>query len=199
MMAKESGDPVRGPLSDAEKAKIDQLAADGIGRNAIARELNRPWSTITAYCRKVGITFAREDALLGVEAKRRVAAERRSALSLTLLDAAERLAESVFDETTYIQYVGKDGLRKEDTVPEPTAADKRNLSQAAATLLDRSVKLDEYDRTGNRDAARSLIGNLRDALSGAYTAMNQEARDGGGEGDRGAPDESSADPGDSRE
>ena len=161
---------MRGPLSDAEKAKIDQLFAEGMGRNAIARELNRDWSAISRYARKNGMSFAREDALLGVEARRRVAAERRAELALALLDDVERMCDQLFAPTKYVQYVGKDGIRAEDTLPEPTAADKRNLAQSAMALLDRSVKLDEYDRAGGPEGARMFLGQLWDSIMGPDVA-----------------------------
>jgi hypothetical protein len=161
----------RTPLSTAEKQKIEQLHAAGAGRNEIARELARPWSTITDYCRRSGLSFARTDAALGVEAARRLAAERRAELALALLDDVERLRESMHEPHTMVLYGGKDFVRREETLAEPTPADKRNLAQAAAVLLDRSLRLDEHDRAGGTDGARSVLGQLGDALKLAATPL----------------------------
>lgn len=159
----------RVPLTDAEKAQIEQLHAAGAGRNEIARELGRPWTTITDYCRRNGLSFARTDAALGVEAVRRLAAERRAELSMALLDDVERLREQMFEPHKKVFYGGKDFVRREELLPEPDPADKRNLAQAASALLDRSLRLDEHDRSGGADGARSVLGTLADELKALAT------------------------------
>ena len=161
----------RGPLTDAEKAQIEQLHAEGFGRNAIAKEVGRPWSTITDYCRAAGLSFIRTDALLGVEAARTMAAQRRAELALSLLDDADRIRDQLFEPHTVVMYGGKDFVRREETLAEPTPADKRNLAQAAAVLLDRSLRLDEYGRAAGTDAARSVLGQIGEALKAAATPM----------------------------
>jgi hypothetical protein len=159
----------KGPLTAAEKAQIEQLHAEGFGRNAIARELDRPWTTITDYCTRAGLSFARTDAALGVEAARRLAALKRAELSMALLEDVERLREQLFEPCKRVLYGGKDFVRREELLAEPEPADKRNLAQAAAVLLDRSLRLDEHDRAGSSDTARSVLGELGAALKAAAT------------------------------
>lgn len=154
---------VYGPLSDAEKARIEQLHAEGMGRNAIADVLGRNWITVTRYAKKAGLSFSRHDAAVGVEKLRLEAATRRAVLVMDMLDDAERLRENMFAPQKYPPRFNGDTER---TFPEPLPNDKAQLAKAVANLVESSLKVENYDRANTTaDTARSLLARVAEAVS----------------------------------
>ena len=186
---------VRGPLSAAEKARIEQLHADDYGRNQIAALLGRPWSTITKYCHQAGLSFTRHDAAEGVEKRRIEAAERRAALVLDLLDDAERLRERMFSETVYLPKFNGDVKR---TLGQPIPQDQANLATAISKLVDSGLKIEGFDRANaTADVARSMLGKLGEVIaqhaSGPYVpTMPDDPFVGGVPGEEGKDGEAEA-------
>jgi hypothetical protein len=165
MLDEEKPEPkrVRGPLSDAEKARIEQLHADDYGRNQIAELMGRPWATITKYCQRAGLTFARHDAAIGVEKQRIEGAQRRATLVLEMLDDAERLRERMFAPTKYLAKFNGDS---DKTLSQPIPQDQANLAKAVTTLIDSTLKIEAYDRANSTaDVARSMLGRLGDLIT----------------------------------
>jgi hypothetical protein len=127
---------------------VARLHAEGKRRNEISRELGLAHGTVSAIARRLGLSFDGSGVLLATEVRRRQAADRRAELSLGLLDDVERLRDRMFSPMTYTQYGGRDFEKREDEYDEPNPQDQAQLARAATLLLDRAIKLDEYDRIG---------------------------------------------------
>jgi len=132
----------------AHDEDIARLHAEGKGRNQIARELEIAPYTVSSASKRMGLVYDGSQRLMAAETLRREAAERRSELTIGLLDDVERLRARLFGPITYTQYGGKDFEKREDTLSEPLPQDQASLARAVGMLLDRAIKLDEYDRTG---------------------------------------------------
>jgi hypothetical protein len=130
------------PVTDAERARVRQLHADGWGRNKIATELHRSGRTISEIAVELGLSFARaSEVRAATEVRMADLAARRAAFAVTLQDIAEREAAKMTQPHTYFDWGGKDHHFDTYEAPEPTPGDKRALASIVATAVDRSLKL----------------------------------------------------------
>lgn len=135
------------PVGDQDRERVRELHAQGLSRNAIARQLGRSGRTVSRIAVELGLSFDRAPMVAAAtEARKEDAKARRSALALALLDDAERLRGQMFAPAKAFNFGGKDNVYNETTLEEPTFADKRNIAQAVSTLLEKSIRLDAYDR-----------------------------------------------------
>lgn len=156
---------MRPSLSDEQVAEIRRLAGEGVSRDEIARRLDVGRATVSKYAPPG--SFDRSATQAASEARLADLRALRQQLVLDLLKDAARLREQIWLPHTAFAFGGKDNTYNEHEIGEPTAADKRNLVQAAATAIDRAMKLLDYDSAESPDAARSMLGKLADALHDA--------------------------------
>lgn len=152
------------PISDDDKRRVRDLHAAGESRNAIAEAIGRSGATVSKIAKELGLSFNREGVKAATEAKVADAKARRAALMLDLLEDAQKLRKRLWVDTTYIDHGGRDFTKAEWTQPEPTAADKLKLIQAASTAINSSLRLDERDGDGSNETVGSLLGDLFDTL-----------------------------------
>lgn len=152
------------PLSDEERQRIRELHGEGKGRNEIAAVLGRSAGAVTKAAGEMGLDFTREATRTATEAKRRTAAERRADLALALLDDAERLRRRMWSPYLVFSFGGRDNVFSSRELDLPPAGDQSSLMRAASVAVERSLRLDEYDRDGGAEAARSMLGRLAEAL-----------------------------------
>lgn len=164
-------------ITDAERKQVRQLHARGLGRNDIARELGRSVSTITAVAKQLGLSFDRSMTAAATAAKVADAKARRAALQLDLLGDAEKLRAQLWVEHEYIDHGGKDFNEARWTQPEPTAADKLKLMQAAKLALDGSLRLDLHDADNGAGEATSMLDALAAGLGAAYEQLKNRNAD----------------------
>ena len=157
------------PVTQQDKEMVRVLHAAGMGRNEIARELGRGGRTISIIAAELGLTFDRA-AMTEVATRVRKAdlEERRVILAEALQGDAERLTEQLWQPTTVFNFGGKDNTYTQKRMPEPPAADKRALATAAATLLDRSMRLVPPAEDSGIEDAESMLGRLMVGLKVAY-------------------------------
>lgn len=87
------------------------------------------------------------------EQRKLVDADRRTALASRMLDVASRALDDMDLPCTVYNFGGKDNHYAEQTIPRPSAADRRNLMIIAATAIDKHKILDQYDAAGARASA----------------------------------------------
>jgi hypothetical protein len=156
---------VRGrPVTDVERERVRELHAAGLSRNAVAAELGRPWATISAVAKSLGLSWDREAPRVAIEARVVDAKARRAALLVALLDDAERLRRQIWEPHTYREHGGKDFVEAKWTQPEPTSADKLKLMQAAGIAVDKSMRLDQHD--SDTQGLAAVDAWLRDMMGG---------------------------------
>lgn len=170
------------PVTQADYEQVRQLHAEGLGRNAIAKQLGRSGKTISRIADELGLSFDRERTRVATEARVIDARAKRAALANALLDDAARLRQQLWEPASYVDHGGKEYNRVNWTLPEPTFADKLKIVQATGIAVDKAVRLDEYDADPGIDAAKSMLGALAKGLGAAYDQLNQteaEATDAG--------------------
>lgn len=152
------------PVTPDDEARITDLHARGLSRNAIARETGWSAGTITTVCNRLGLPFDRSNMKAATQARKADAAQLRAELEVQLLEDAQKLRAQVWQPHQYRSYGGKDHTLRKWTQDEPQAVDKLKLMQAAGIALDRSIKLATVDKGGEIDEAKSMMGRLLEQL-----------------------------------
>jgi hypothetical protein len=154
----------RRPVTDEDRDQVRALHAQGLSRNEIARRIQRSGRTVTRLAGELGLTFERGEMVAAATAAKVADGKaRRAALALALLDDAERLRSQLFAPALVYAFGGKDNTFEQANIPEPSFRDKRDLMNALGIAIDRSVKLDAYDRA---DEQMSAIDAWLEAMSG---------------------------------
>jgi predicted DNA-binding protein YlxM (UPF0122 family) len=136
-----------------------ELYAQNLGRNEIARQMGISTGSVTNIARRQGVRFDTTETELAVESMRQQAAEARARLSLKMLRMAESLLEQVYEPATIGNFGGRNNTWSQVELDQPTDTAKRNLVQSAGVLLDRSLRLEEFDQhTGDEQVIGMLDG-----------------------------------------
>lgn len=162
------------PLTPDEIARIGALHAAGKTRNDIAKDLGRSGATITAHCRKVGLSFNRAATAAATQAKKADAAALRAQLELDYLADAQKLRQQLWQPHEYFDWGGKDHDFDTHTVDEPSPVDKLKLMQASTGASAAALRIDAARADGGDEAAKSLILGIAGKL-GLLPADNDNA------------------------
>lgn len=151
------------PITDADRDRVRELHAQGLTRNAIAREIGRAQSTVSAIAKDLGLDFDRSRTEAGTKARQADATARRAQLALDLLADAERLRARLWEPATLHSFGGKDNTYNAVQVPEPPYRDKRDIAHTVHLLVDKHIRLIEVDSDQHGLAAvdawlRSMLG-----------------------------------------
>jgi hypothetical protein len=148
------------PVTDEARARVMALHAAGKGRNEIAREVGYSTATITKIVSAAGKSFDRSETAVAVAARK----ARRAAIVTRLFNRSEfllaRLEAPSFKTLVKIQGGGEES-RELDFVPTPN---ERDLNAAIAGYLSTAAKLELQDSSQGAEVAKSMLGNLAEAL-----------------------------------
>lgn len=166
------------PVTDEDREAVRRLAAEGKGRNQIARELQRSPRTISVIAAELDppVTFDRTATAVATQARVIDAKARRAALMERYYEQAhkhlDRLDRDEHDITEVS--IGKVVRYRADDLP---TQDVRNLIQASTVAANQALKLEALDTNNGVDDAKSMLGQLAAGLTAAYSAMNEGAGD----------------------
>ncbi|MEU0018037.1 helix-turn-helix domain-containing protein [Streptomyces rochei] len=155
------------PFSDEEIEELRRLHAEGLGRNAIAREMGRSLRGVSVHAERLGLTFDRTMTAVATQAKVTDAKARRAAIVQRLYTRTEHLLDQLegaergsFPFTTSTV----NGIETErlDHVP---GQEEKALSGAITQYLNQAVKLEQLDGDPGVEAARSMLGTLAEGLN----------------------------------
>lgn len=152
------------PITEADRAKFAELHSRGLGRNAIAAELGRSPSTVTKLARAAGVTFDRAATAAATAAKQADNRALRAELERGLLLDAQRMRAALFAPVTVYAFGGKDNDYNEHELAELDVKGKRELTAALGQCITSSLALAKVDQDAGVDHARSVLGQLGDAL-----------------------------------
>lgn len=148
-------------------ARLQELHGQGLGRNAIARELDVSVGTITTWARRLGLDFDRSATQVAVAARSVDLKERRQRLQEQLLDLAERTIVRA-QQPYLVSGFDNMGVFVAREVPEPPARETKDFTQAASAALASSLKLAQVDAgDAGREDARGLLRSLGEAMTTA--------------------------------
>lgn len=152
------------PPTKAERARVAELHAQGLSRNAIARDLGRSYDLVNKLCQEAGLTFDRSQTAEATRVRQLDLKARRAVHAERLQEITERLTEQVFAPTKIFNFGGKDNTYREEHVDQPPHADQLKIMQAVKLASDQSMRLEEFDSGRGVDAAKSLLSGLAEAL-----------------------------------
>lgn len=151
-------------LTDAEKARIVELARRGWTCRQVAVEVSRSPTTVSRTARQAGVVWgevnqARANATVAY------GAERRAVLASQLQIEAEKLLAEIRKPMVAYNFGGKDNTYNERTMSEPDTRAKRDLVHAATMASKAALEIDKHDnRSTDVDQAAGLIVALVDGL-----------------------------------
>lgn len=157
---------------DKRVAILADVQAGAKGRNQIARDHGVALSTVTKLAKEAGATTAfdrtqTENATRAVVADNR---SRRAAIASALLDDVERFRERAWSSYSYYER-GQFGPELV-TLDKPPLKDAKEAYVAIGISLQRHAELEKLDADRGDEGARSMLGDLADAIG-------QVARDAG--------------------
>lgn len=172
-------------VTDKDRQAIRELHAQGLGRNAICRAINRGQRTVSVLAAEMGLSFDRTATEEATRARMADLAEKRSILAEALVDDALRLSAQVWEPAVVFNIGGAQNIYTQQSVPEPPAADKRALMAAATQAAAQSMRLVPPTADSGAQEAVSMVGKLFTGLAEvaerlkAEEAGNEEAAEGG--------------------
>lgn len=150
-------------LLDVSRAR--ELHAEGVGCNAIARELGVNPSIVSRWAKREGLSFDRSATAVAVQARAVDLRVRRQGIIDRLYTRAERnLARLEAPYTYRVSTATETYLVTED---DPPAADELRHSQALSNYLKTAAQLEAVDSDGGASEAGSLITDLVAAIRSA--------------------------------
>jgi hypothetical protein len=153
-----------GIMSEDKWPELRRLHTEGLGRNAIAREMGIEASCISRTAAHLGLTFDRSKIRAAAEARAADLEERRSLIAVQFMDIAEDSLRRIYEPTTVYSFGGKDNEYNEHTFEEAPNADRKALITAAAISVDKVLRLVPPAESSELDSAKSMLGSLGDAL-----------------------------------
>jgi len=172
-----------GTIAEEHFDEFRELHAQGLGRNAIAREMGVAPVCVSRTAAHLGLSFDRSKIQAATQARLADLAERRSLLAEDLIGDAEKLRQQIWEPRLYWDWGGKDHDYDDKLAEEPTPADKRALMGAAGMAIDRSLKLAPNEETSGLDNAKSMLGSLGEALT-AFSRAEDERESEQAEGEQ---------------
>jgi len=128
-------------VTEAELKRLRELHKEGLGRNAIARELNRSPRTISIYAAKMALSFDRTMTEEATRARKADLEERRVILAEALHTDAEELTERLWQKYRVFNFGGSANTYASKVIDEPPADAQKALMSAAGIAIDKSLKL----------------------------------------------------------
>lgn len=156
--------PRPAPLTDADRARILELHAQGMSRNDIHRETGRSAAAVTKVVHDAGLSFDRSATAAATEARKADLAARRASLREKYLQRADELLEQMTQPCTVFNFGGKDNTYAEHQLTKPPVKDLRDLMQAASIATTAEIRIAQADQNQGVEAARSLLAGIAGAL-----------------------------------
>ncbi|MEU0783536.1 hypothetical protein ABZ341_18420 [Streptomyces sp. NPDC006173] len=169
-----------GTMAEDRFDEFRELHAQGLGRNAIAREMGISQVVVSRTAAHLDLAFDRSRIQAATAARLADLAERRSLLAEDLIGDAEKLRAQMWKPTLVFAFGGKDNTFESELLGEAPAADKRALMGTAGMAIDRSLKLAPPDGSSGADEAKSMLGKLFTGVA-ALVEQQEGAEAEGGE------------------
>lgn len=154
-----------GTVSPDRFDEFRELHAQGLGRNAIAREMGIAPVTTSRTAEHLGLFFDRAKMRAAMVARLADLEERRSLLAVRFIDVAEDSLERIYQPTTVYSFGGKDNEYNDHLFEEAPFDVRQKLATTAAIAVDKSLKLAPPEAATGLDAAKSMLGSLGEALT----------------------------------
>jgi hypothetical protein len=136
------------PLTDAERARIRELHAQGMSASAIGRAIGRSQGAVSKNAAAMGLSFDRAQTKAATAAKVADSAARRAETSRRFLEKANELLDMTEQPHVAFNFGGKENSYNEHEFSKPPVDALKTLVQAAAVAFDRHMAQDKHDAAG---------------------------------------------------
>lgn len=133
------------PLTDAERARIRELHAQGMSARGIGHEIGRSQGAVSKNAAAMGLSFDRAQTRTATSAKVADSAARRAGTSRRFLEKANELLDQMDRPHVAYNFGGKDNTYEEHQFDKPPVDALRTLMQAAAQAFDKHLAQDRHD------------------------------------------------------
>lgn len=166
-------------FDDEMRASARELHSQGVGCNAIAKQLGFAASTISAWAKSEGLTFERAQTELAVRARSVDLADARTQLAQKMAVAASDLLDQLDGPYLVYNFGGKDDTYEEHLLDAAPVDVVRSAVTTAGIAFDKLTRIVERD-AGGADAAIGVLGQFAGALTAAAEILrNEDTTDGG--------------------
>jgi transposase len=162
------------PLTDDDRRRVAELHAQGLSRNAIARETGRSQATVSKLAKELGLGFDRTRTAEATRVKVIDAKARRAELAALLLEDAHRLRVQLWEPCVLVKIGGKDNVATEHPLARPLFEDQLKIVQASSLAAERHARLVELDRDDGNTEVASLLGSLLGGLQAKHGTGDDE-------------------------
>lgn len=151
--------------------RLKALHRNGNTRNEIARKLGVSPSTVTNHCRRLGLSFDRNETAAAVAAHAIDLKARRQGILHRIYTRVEKNLDRLeADGYTYSLVMPGSGESAsyvaQQTDDDPPSGDERNHMSVVTGYLQAAAKLEAVDADGGQTEATSLLSRLGDFLWG---------------------------------
>lgn len=155
--------------------RAQELFDQGLGCNAIARELGVDSATVSRWAKKTGLSFDRSQVAAANEAHKVDLAAGRIRLAEKMLAASESMLDRIDDPYLVYAFGGKDNDYNEHKLESAPVEVRRNVITTAGITFDKLTRVVENSGAG-ADSAKSMLADLGRALGiGADPVDNSPA------------------------
>lgn len=162
------------PVTPELRAQVAELHAQGLGRNAIARQVECSSATVTKIAREAGLDFDREATALATRARLVDLQSIRTELARKYLLIADETLELIDGPMVLGQFGGRDNVWNETLLDGPTVEQRKVLVQTAQAAHRSGLELIKQDAAEGSTVALSMLGAMREALGVAMTALEAD-------------------------
>lgn len=158
----------KAPMTDADKATIRELHAQGVSQTKIAAQIGYNRSAVAMFCKRAGLTFegkipAAMAAAALINAKQRQADAHARQLEIIEAEQEQILAVYRGDTTWQTRVKTQGGGERWDTVKFIPSDDKARNASSLASQISGHKNLTPID-SDSRDAAKSMLDKVIESL-----------------------------------
>lgn len=143
--------------------RAQALYDQGLGCNAIARELGVDPATVSRWAKKAGLSFDRSKVAAANEAHKVDLAAGRIRLAEKMLAASESMLDKIDDPYLVYAFGGKENEYNEHELTSAPVEVRRNVITTAGITFDKLTRVVENSGDG-ADNAKSMLAELGRAL-----------------------------------
>ncbi len=161
------------PVTDELRAQVVELHSRGLGRNAIARELEVATGTVTKIAKqhKPPLEFDREQTAIAVRARQLDLTVIRQELARKFLVTADESLDLLEAPVVLGQFGGKLNTWNETLLDAPTIDQRKTLVTTAQAAARSGLDLLKLDAENGSASARGMVQEFADTLTAGLKAL----------------------------
>lgn len=163
----------RRTFSDEEtRVEARRLFDEGLGCNAIAREIGIVPSAVSAWAKREGLKFDRAKVLAANKANAADLEEKRLRLAAKMADVAEDALDSLDAPYLVYNFGGKDNEYRDEVLDAAPMDARRTAVTMAGIAFDKASRV--VERETDVSGAVSVLGALQAGLGAVVAALDQD-------------------------